>query len=65
MKRTPKTDVKPAFRQPVYSQLLISKYNHFFAQSKINLQKKFSGYFMGCCGSIFGGGATPRQQKQR
>lgn len=29
------------FPQTVYSQLLISKYNHFFAQSKINLQKNF------------------------
>lgn len=29
------------FRQSVYSQLLISKYKHFFAHSKINFQKNF------------------------
>ena len=29
------------FRQPVYSQLLISKYNNFFGKSKMNFQKNF------------------------
>lgn len=29
------------FQQPVYSQLIISKYNNFFGKSKMNFQKNF------------------------